>query len=63
MPIGRCAFLDYNPVREDRETPKRLYRTIRWGQHLVELLSWIPASIATPTARAITRSCENSAGA
>lgn len=34
MPIGRRAFLDYNPVREDRETPKRLYRAIRWGQHL-----------------------------
>ncbi|MDN5869635.1 MAG: alkaline phosphatase D family protein [Nitrococcus sp.] len=34
LPLGRRAFLDYNPVREDNETPKRLYRTIRWGQHV-----------------------------
>lgn len=34
MPMGLKAFLDYNPVVSDRDTPKRLYRSVRWGKHL-----------------------------
>ncbi len=34
LPVGLQAFLDYNPVPEDPKTPKRLYRTLRWGKHL-----------------------------
>jgi len=34
LPKGLAAFLDYNPVQESGRTPKRLYRSIRWGQHL-----------------------------
>ena len=34
LPKGLSAFLDYNPVSEKKLTPKRLYRSIRWGQHL-----------------------------
>lgn len=37
LPIGLRAFLDYNPTAEANVTPSRLYRAIRWGQHL-ELL-------------------------
>ena len=32
--LGLSAFLDYNPVVEHKETPKRLYRSFRWGKHL-----------------------------
>ena len=28
------AFLDYNPVAEHTDTPKRIYRSFRWGKHL-----------------------------
>ncbi len=34
LPLGRKAFLDYNPVSEDSATPKRLYRNIRWGKNV-----------------------------
>jgi len=34
LPIGLKAFLDYNPIAVSAETPKRLYRTIRWGKHV-----------------------------
>ncbi len=34
LPLGLQAFLDYNPVDIDPATPKRLYRTIRWGRHV-----------------------------
>jgi alkaline phosphatase D len=34
LPLGLKAFLDYNPVKPDADTPKHLYRTIRWGKHL-----------------------------
>ena len=32
-PIGLKAFLDYNPIMPRKNTPKRLYRNIRWGKH------------------------------
>ena len=31
-------MLEQNPVGEDPLTPKRLYRSVRWGQHLELLL-------------------------
>lgn len=31
-PIGRRAFFDYWPVRQDPEDPNRLYRSFRWGK-------------------------------
>lgn len=34
LPLGRAAFLDYNPIAENPATPDRLYRSIRWGKHL-----------------------------
>lgn len=34
LPMGLQAFLDYNPIAESSRTPGRLYRNIRWGQHL-----------------------------
>jgi alkaline phosphatase D len=35
LPLGLEAFLDYTPVSSARdETPKRLYRALRWGRHL-----------------------------
>lgn len=34
LPIGLKAFLDYNPIMEQADTPKRIYRNIRWGQHV-----------------------------
>lgn len=34
LPLGLAALLDYNPIREQALTPKRLYRNVRWGQHL-----------------------------
>ena len=33
LPMGLQAFLDYNPVDESPDQPKRLYRTVRWGKH------------------------------
>ncbi len=33
LPMGLKAFLDYNPVDESADQPKRLYRTIRWGKN------------------------------
>ncbi len=33
LPMGLQAFLDYNPIDESADQPKRLYRTIRWGKH------------------------------
>ncbi len=33
LPMGLQAFLDYNPVDESTDQPKRLYRTVRWGKH------------------------------
>ncbi|MBM4259214.1 MAG: hypothetical protein FJ147_25355 [Deltaproteobacteria bacterium] len=32
--LGLAAFLDYNPIMEHAETPKRIYRNFRWGKHL-----------------------------
>ena len=34
MPIGLEAFLDYTPIAIAPNTPKRLYRSLRWGKHL-----------------------------
>ena len=34
MPLGLKAFLDYNPIVVAQNTPKRLYRKVRWGKHL-----------------------------
>ena len=34
LPFGLAAFLDYNPVDENPETPNRLYRNIQWGRHV-----------------------------
>jgi alkaline phosphatase D len=34
LPMGLQAFLAYNPVMERNLTPDRLYRSIRWGEHL-----------------------------
>jgi alkaline phosphatase D len=34
LPLGLEAFLDYNPIDESARTPKRLYRSLRWGRHL-----------------------------
>ncbi len=31
LPLGRKAFLDYNPFPDP---PRQLYRSFRWGQHL-----------------------------
>lgn len=33
LPLGRKAFLDYNPIAAGGDAP-RLYRNIRWGRHL-----------------------------
>jgi alkaline phosphatase D len=33
-PIGLQAFIDYTPIAIAPNTPKRLYRSLRWGQHL-----------------------------
>jgi alkaline phosphatase D len=33
-PIGRKAFLDYWPIRRNREEPERIYRSFRWGKAL-----------------------------
>jgi alkaline phosphatase D len=34
MPIGLEAFLDYTPIAVAANTPKRLYRSLRWGKHM-----------------------------
>lgn len=34
LPKGLAAFLDYNPVAENVQTPKRLYRSIKWGKNM-----------------------------
>jgi alkaline phosphatase D len=34
LPIGLEAFLDYTPIAIAANTPKRLYRSLRWGKHL-----------------------------
>ena len=34
LPIGLKAFLDYTPIAIAPNTPKRLYRSLRWGKHL-----------------------------
>jgi alkaline phosphatase D len=34
LPDGLQAFLDYNPIMPGKNTPKRLYRSIRWGKQL-----------------------------
>ena len=34
LPIGLEAFLDYTPIDVAANTPKRLYRSLRWGRHL-----------------------------
>ena len=34
LPIGLNAFLDYNPIKVNKSTPKRLYRNFQWGKHL-----------------------------
>jgi alkaline phosphatase D len=34
LPIGLEAFIDYTPIEIASNTPKRLYRALRWGQHL-----------------------------
>ena len=31
-PIGRKAFFDYWPVRQDAKDPDRIYRSFRWGK-------------------------------
>jgi alkaline phosphatase D len=36
--LGLTAFLDYNPIAEHAETPKRIYRSFRWGKHLELIL-------------------------
>ena len=34
LPIGLEAFLDYTPIAVAPNTPKRVYRSLRWGKHL-----------------------------
>jgi alkaline phosphatase D len=34
LPIGLDAFIDYTPIAIAPNTPKRLYRALRWGKHL-----------------------------
>ena len=34
LPLGLQAFLDYTPIAIASNTPKRLYRSLRWGKHL-----------------------------
>jgi alkaline phosphatase D len=34
MPTGLEAFLDYTPIAIAANTPKRLYRSLRWGKHV-----------------------------
>lgn len=34
LPLGRKAFVDYNPIARGADGAPRLYRSVRWGQHL-----------------------------
>lgn len=34
MPMGRKAFMDYNPLRHWDKDPERFYKSVRWGKHL-----------------------------
>src|SRR4029453_9280114 len=34
LPLGLDAFLDYTPIAVAPNTPKRLYRSLRWGKHM-----------------------------
>jgi alkaline phosphatase D len=34
LPLGLQAFIDYTPIAIAQNTPKRLYRSLRWGKHL-----------------------------
>jgi alkaline phosphatase D len=34
LPIGLEAFVDYTPIAIAQNTPKRLYRSLRWGKNL-----------------------------
>ena len=34
LPLGLRAFADYTPIATAQNTPKRLYRSLRWGKHL-----------------------------
>ncbi len=34
LPKGLKAFLNYNPVAENAATPKRLYRSVKWGKNM-----------------------------
>jgi alkaline phosphatase D len=34
LPLGLDAFLDYTPIAASPDTPKRLYRALRWGNHV-----------------------------
>jgi len=34
LPKGLAAFMDYNPVAESSQTPKRLYRSVKWGKNM-----------------------------
>jgi alkaline phosphatase D len=34
MPLGLRAMLDYNPILPAANTPKRMYRSIRWGKNM-----------------------------
>lgn len=54
LPMGLAAFLDYNPVAENAGTPKRLYRSVRWGKHLelfiLDTRQYRDANLATDSA-------------
>jgi alkaline phosphatase D len=34
LPLALDAFVDYTPIAIAENTPKRLYRSLRWGKHL-----------------------------
>ena len=34
LPVGLDSFVDYTPIAVAENAPKRLYRSLRWGQHL-----------------------------
>jgi len=38
LPVGRQAFFEYWPIRQDPADPSRLYRSFRWGRHLEVLI-------------------------
>ncbi len=48
MPIGRQAFFDYWPIRQQDQEPTRLYRSFRWGQ-AVELFLLDTRQYRNPT--------------